>query len=189
VRLGSVVMTTSPGRARARDALVRALARLGPARRYLEEMRFFPRQRYTDGFVAPGGDDVVGRALPQPRVLRPAGQVERLDEVLGEGFALLAVDVPGAAVPADPFWRRLDPRLVVVSLDDRFPQDDATARVADFDGTLREALAGLAGRYVLVRPDRYVAAVFAPPDAGTIERMLQTAWGTPHVAAVAPATT
>ncbi|MCW2986305.1 MAG: mhpA 1, partial [Conexibacter sp.] len=71
VRLGAVVMTTSAARARARDTVIRALARFGPARRFLEEMRFFPRQRYAAGFVAgAGADGLVGRALPQPRVLR-----------------------------------------------------------------------------------------------------------------------
>jgi 3-(3-hydroxy-phenyl)propionate hydroxylase len=182
VRLGSVVMTTSPARARARDLVVRGLSRFGPSRRFLEEMRFFPRQRYADGLVAPDGDrhGLVGRALPQPRVLGPGGHVAPLDEVLGDGFALLAVDVPGPAIPDGELWRRMAPGLVRVVLDDRFPAAGEPPTVADFDGGLREVLASAAGKYVLVRPDRYVAAVFAGARAAGIDQRLAPAWGRPR---------
>ena len=74
VRLGSVVMTTSVSRARARDVIVRAASKVPSLRRLIEEMRFFPRQRYTEGLVVDGdAHELVGRALPQPRaLLQPA---------------------------------------------------------------------------------------------------------------------
>ncbi|MCW2984512.1 MAG: mhpA, partial [Conexibacter sp.] len=117
----------------------------------------------------------------------PAGHVERLDEAIGDGFALLAVDVPEPAIPAGALWRRLDPRLVAVILDDRFPEDTPLRSVADFDGGLRAALAPVAGHYVLVRPDRYVAAVFAPEGAAAVGQALAPAWGCPRSGDPAPA--
>ncbi|HEY4094804.1 MAG TPA: bifunctional 3-(3-hydroxy-phenyl)propionate/3-hydroxycinnamic acid hydroxylase [Baekduia sp.] len=180
VRMGSVVMTTSAPTARVRDVVVRTLRRFGPSRRFIEEMRFFPRQRYEHGFVTTVGDraGMVGRAVPQPRVLRPEGHVERLDEVLGGGFALLAVDIAEPVVPDTPPWSALAPHLIRVLLDDRFPGNDGLTTIADFDGGLREALAAVSGRYVLVRPDRYVAATFAAAEADAVGAALGAAWGT-----------
>jgi 3-(3-hydroxy-phenyl)propionate hydroxylase len=176
-RLGSIVMTTRASYARARDALVRTLARVGPARRYLEEMRYVSPQRYRDGFVVPG--ELAGGALPQPDVLAASGAVRRLDDVLGDGFALLAVELADAAVPGGELWGRLAPRLVRVLLDDRFPrEDDPVPTVADYDRSLREWLAPFSGRYVLVRPDRFVAAAFAPGEADAVARRLAATWVT-----------
>jgi 3-(3-hydroxy-phenyl)propionate hydroxylase len=44
--------------------------------------------------------------------------------------------------------------------------------IADADGRLEAALAGARGRFVLVKPDRYIAAVFAAHDHPRIEREL-----------------
>ncbi|MFF0011311.1 hypothetical protein [Streptomyces sp. NPDC005374] len=48
-------------------------------------------------------------------------------------------------------------------LDDRFPRDHpGRISVADADGRLDAAFSGLTARFVLVRPDRLIAAVFEP---------------------------
>jgi 3-(3-hydroxy-phenyl)propionate hydroxylase len=95
-RLGRVVMTTRVSRALARDVLVRALGLTGRGRRYLEEMRFRPRAVHREGLVL-GEGGLAGTLLPQPRVLvSPSLRTELLDGVLGDGFALLGVDVPAA---------------------------------------------------------------------------------------------
>jgi 3-(3-hydroxy-phenyl)propionate hydroxylase len=184
-RLGEVVMTTSRSLAFTRDAAIGALMLTPWGRRYLKEMRFRPRAVHTTGLVIRIGtrdDRVVGTQLPQPRVLVSPGLKPRLlDEVLGEGLALLGVDLPESAwdrmagAAQAPVGRPM--RQVGVVLGDRLPRVRAAGRteIADVDGGLEAALGALRGRFVLLRPDRYVAAVFTPARAGSVIERL-AAW-------------
>jgi 3-(3-hydroxy-phenyl)propionate hydroxylase len=171
-RLGRIVMTTVPRRALLRDAAIRTLLLTRRGRGYLTQMRFRPRAVHRDGLVirtGHGDERLAGTLLPQPKVLVPPSlRAQPLDEVLGDQLSLLGVDIPPAAWAAVPDWpvRRID-----VVLGDRLPRsrDDRLA-IADADGRLETALASARGRFVLLKPDRYVAAVFAAAD-------------TPHMAA------
>ncbi|WP_059005696.1 bifunctional 3-(3-hydroxy-phenyl)propionate/3-hydroxycinnamic acid hydroxylase [Streptomyces specialis] len=178
-RLGDIVMTTGRRRALARDVAARALLLTPPGRRYLTEMRFRPRARHTAGLVF-GDHPLTGTPLPQPRVLVPPSlRPRRLDDVLGHGLALLGVDVPDAA------WERLGSapwrdatwpiRRIDVFLGDRLPRP-APGRhaVADADGRLEEALAAARNRFVLVKPDRYIAAVMGPDELASVGAALRT---------------
>lgn len=176
-RLGDVVMTTDRRRALVRDITARALLCTPPGRRYLTEMRFRPRARHEAGLVV-GDHALTGTQLPQPRVLVPPSLRPRLlDEVLGGSFALLGVDVPDAA------WRRFDGahwpddavdiKRIDVLLGDRLPPAaGAREAVADADGHLEEALAAARNRFVLVKPDRYIAAVMGPGDIPAVAAAL-----------------
>ncbi|MDH6219612.1 bifunctional 3-(3-hydroxy-phenyl)propionate/3-hydroxycinnamic acid hydroxylase [Streptomyces pseudovenezuelae] len=183
VRLGRIVMTTSSPRARLRDLLVRTAMRTPPGRRYLTEMRYRPDTRVRSGAVVrldSPHQSLVGRPLPQPRVLRaPRHEVTRLDDALGRGWSLLGIGVTEAdwatatARPGLP-----DATHVDVCLDDRAPQDHAgRTGIADADGRLDALFARLAGHFVLVRPDRLVAAVFTPGRAGRAAAELRRATG------------
>ncbi|MEU4160838.1 bifunctional 3-(3-hydroxy-phenyl)propionate/3-hydroxycinnamic acid hydroxylase [Actinoplanes sp. NPDC026670] len=173
VRLGRIVMTTSRCQAWLRDQLVRAAMRTGWGREYLTEMRYRPRLRLRTGAVVYRDvhrQPLVGTLLPQPRVLQGDDhRTGRLDDVLGQGWSLLGigVDAPAweqagqAGLPASTY--------VEVMLDDRVPRSrGGRMAVADADGRLEALFSGLAGRFVLLRPDRIVAAVFRPAD---IERV------------------
>lgn len=194
VRLGEVVMTSDRRTAFVRDSVVRA-ANLVPAlRRFLSESRYKPAARHAEGFVSvPGPDlpraaaDLVGRMLPQPRVLTTSGVV-LLDDVLSEGFALLSVgcadDVPEALV-ASPL-SRLGCRVVALALDDTMPCSlPGVAGAADADGRFQDEFGPLRGTVLLVRPDRYVAAAWTGVSAigatagaerivSTLSRFLET---------------
>ncbi|KUN58552.1 bifunctional 3-(3-hydroxy-phenyl)propionate/3-hydroxycinnamic acid hydroxylase [Streptomyces griseorubiginosus] len=170
VRLGRIVMTTSRPRALLRDALVRTAMHIPPARRYLTEMRYRPDTRLRAGAVLPtdgAGSGLVGTMLPQPRVLHgPHHRPARLDDILGQGWSLLGIGVD------DTDWATVaradipEATAVDVFLDDRTPRDRAgRTGIADADGRLDALLAGLTGSFVLVRPDRFVAAVFTPDRA------------------------
>ncbi|MFF4659060.1 hypothetical protein [Streptomyces sp. NPDC001381] len=124
---------------------------------------------------------LVGAPLPQPRVLRaPGHEVSRLDDVLGRGWSLLGTGVTDAdwatvttVRPGLPDATRVD-----VCLDDRAPRDHVgRTGIADADGRLDAHFAGLAGRFVLVRPDRLVAAVFTPDRAGDVAARLRRSTG------------
>ena len=166
VKLGEVVMTTSRARAVLRDAVIGLGLRLPPIRRYLEEMRFRPAQRYQEGFISfvGGRAPLIGASLPQPQALDHDGVAVPLDELLGDGFALLAVEVADrdpATVDAEPIWdETFEVRRLRIE-PDRFPGDNPDwPRVADFDGALRRIFGPYTGKFLLVRPDRFVAAVF-----------------------------
>ncbi|MFG1609777.1 bifunctional 3-(3-hydroxy-phenyl)propionate/3-hydroxycinnamic acid hydroxylase [Actinoplanes sp. NPDC049265] len=176
--LGEVVMTTGRRRALVRDAAIRTLLAVPPGRRYLTHMRFRPDAVHSGGLVL-DTHELTGTLLPQPRVLiAPELRPGLLDTVLGEGFALLGVDTP------EPAWASLDAagwgalslpiRRVDVVLGDRLPRcAEGRLAVADADGRLEGALASAAGGFVLVKPDRYVAAVIRPGGAAQIADRLR----------------
>ncbi|WP_426247431.1 bifunctional 3-(3-hydroxy-phenyl)propionate/3-hydroxycinnamic acid hydroxylase [Nocardioides sp. LHG3406-4] len=176
-RLGRVVMTTSRWRALVRDAVVRAMLLAPAGRRYLGEMRYRPKTVHAKGVVSRGARDdrpLVGSLLPQPWVLpSPSLRPRRLDDVLGSGFALLGVDVDGsdwdhvAAIAAGhglPALREID-----VVWEDLLPPPAGTRpAIVDAEDTLNEVMAGVRGSFVLVKPDRYVAAVFVASEADAV---------------------
>jgi 3-(3-hydroxy-phenyl)propionate hydroxylase len=164
-RLGKIMMTTSPRVAAARDRAIRLACKLPWARRYLTEMRFRPPPRFTEGLVvADESDDTfVGRMVPQPDVITHDLRRMQLDDALGPGFALLAVELPADWRPRHSLWRRLEAKPVLLRLDDRFaPVVDGVEAVADADAMLTQVLRQYRGRVMVVRPDRYVAGAFFP---------------------------
>lgn len=181
-RLGRIVMTTSPRLAAHRDRALRGVLATPDGRRYLEEMRYRPalhlRSGLVLGVVASGGVSAlrVGTMLAQPRVFDVTAHRDvLLDDVLGSGWALLAVDVPVAelAEVADVVTVT-GANAVVATGGDRFPRPPAGWRgVADLDGRLIAEVEGLRGCFVLVRPDRIVAAVWSPGDTPRVERALR----------------
>jgi len=178
VRLGRLVMTSDRRVALARDALVRAANTVPALRRYMAESRYKPAARYRgarcfvcapDPELTRPASRVVGRMLPQPRALPSQGPAVLLDDVLGDGFALVAVgcddDVLGAlarlALAGSPLGG-LGCRVVAVALDDTVPPSvPGIVGAADVDGRLEEELGPLRGTVLLVRPDRYVAAAWS----------------------------
>ncbi|MDN3028343.1 bifunctional 3-(3-hydroxy-phenyl)propionate/3-hydroxycinnamic acid hydroxylase [Streptomyces sp. S.PB5] len=182
VRLGRIVMTTSRSRALVRDMLVRAAMCTPPGRRYLTEMRYRPDTRVCSGAVVrlDGPEQsLVGTQLPQPRVLRgPHHQVTRLDDVLGQGWSLLGIGVTDTDWAAAVRAGLPDAGRVDVHLDDRTPRDhDDRTGIADADGCLEALLSDLSGHFVLVRPDRLVAAVFAADRAEHVGAKLRRVLG------------
>ena len=84
--------------ARLRDAAVRALNVVPPARRWLAQMRFRPRPHYASGtrHHHHGRHESATRAdvSPQPLVLDASGRIVPLDSVLGAGYCVLVIDPP-----------------------------------------------------------------------------------------------
>ncbi|MET9914710.1 bifunctional 3-(3-hydroxy-phenyl)propionate/3-hydroxycinnamic acid hydroxylase [Streptomyces sp. NPDC006476] len=191
VRLGRIVMTTSRPRALLRDALVRAAMLTPPGRRYLTEMRYRPDTRVTSGAVVRGdgpGRELVGTMLPQPQVLHGAHhRLTRLDDLLGPGWSLLGIDVTDTDWTAVARTGLPDATPVDVSLDDRAPRERAgRVGIADADGRLDALFTGLTGSFVLVRPDRLVAAVFRPDQAAHVDAELRRFAARPLTATVPP---
>jgi 3-(3-hydroxy-phenyl)propionate hydroxylase len=182
-RIGGIVMTTNPAKAGLRDAVAWCANRIGPAARYLSDMRFKPPPHIAEGVLvrrtsarASTRADPAGWMLDQPTVLAADGRCVRLDEALGDGFALVGADRGGRwAVERllDARWCGLGPRRVRAVLDDRMPRPTTPeVSVADLDGSLARALAPAIDEVWLVRPDRHVAAVFAPEhESAVLDRL------------------
>lgn len=169
-RLGRVVMTTSATRAERRDELAQRVLQTNDGRQYLEQMRYRPAQSYTNGLVVrsepgPGLGTPIGQPLAFDSIEH---QVRRFDDVIGSGWALLAVDLP------DDAWTGLEPMLaalqatdVLVVTREELPHTSRRALI-DVDSCLVEEFTPHAGRFVLLRPDHFVAASWTPEQSERI---------------------
>ena len=160
VAMGSIVMPAGRDQVTFRDLLLKALEPFPNVRDYLIHMRFKPKPRYETGLFlgleAPEFDaSLVGEMIPQP--LLTAGG--RLDDRLGQGFALIAQDAAGAAaletITDDSF---LGLPLAKVQLD----TGSAGVGLTLADPAIARPLRTHRDQVLLVRPDRYCAAASAP---------------------------
>ncbi len=144
-------------------------------RDYFLNMKYKPVPRFLDGFLIPDGQSakktLVGRMLPQPVVALPDGDETKLDNLLGPGFALLALGLDAeAALEAldQPVWERLDAARVALTTDAAANAAPRVRTVTLRAGETLPKFRPYEGKILLVRPDKYVAATFAPGDAGTV---------------------
>jgi 3-(3-hydroxy-phenyl)propionate hydroxylase len=172
IRMGQVMMPRSRLQALAVQTFFRALALYPAARSYFAEMKYKPKPRFHRGFLLAEGPtkSLIGRLFPQPVVMTQAG-VALLDDVLGDGFALLA---PPSASPR--LLRKIDlgalglPIRAVAVLDkeDATPVEPPVIATRDLRGELAELLSGQPPGLYLLRPDRYVAGFFPPAEVSAI---------------------
>jgi 3-(3-hydroxy-phenyl)propionate hydroxylase len=148
----------------ATEQAFRVLSIWPKARDYVSQMKFKPPPRFAHGFIVPDGKPakttLVGRMFPQPRVLTADGE-RRLDDVLGEGFALLVRSARAREIVPKLLqkpWSDLNPRTVVLG--------DATidGALSVREETPNPRLAAYSDHVLLLRPDRYVAACVAVGD-------------------------
>lgn len=171
-RLGRVVMTTRPLLARVRDTLLRASCAIPPVARWFTEMRFRPRPVYLTGAVQGTSHrhEAVGRLFPQPAVLGPDGHPVRLDDLLGDWMSIVCVDPPDQIVPraVAEIADRIAATIVVLVSGDRMARRGPHHAAALTDERTSPELLGLRGHNVLVRPDRFVAAVSEGADVAAL---------------------
>lgn len=175
--LGQVVMTVSSDMACRRDDAVGQALSSPDGRAYLEEMRYRPVQCYTEGLVVAGSG--AGVPIGQPRVFDTVSQrLALMDDVLGDGWVLLGVDVTdekhwaaaelataalaatSACVPTSEYLPHLNRRVLI-----------------DVDGALMCEFQDYRGCFVLLRPDHFVAAAW-PPEATSHVGAVVKSWTT-----------
>ena len=176
-RLGRVVMTRNVPRAAARDAALRRALATDEGREYLEHMHYRPRAVFTEGLVLRDSTHpLVGTQIGQPLVFWFEEHTQLLlDRVTGDDWSLVGVGLPRAAWSAAFDALSVVPRtLVAVPLDDTVEALGHQVRTAiDLDTRLYEELGSARGRFVLLRPDRFVAAVVEPDQLGELDDVVQ----------------
>lgn len=149
-----------------RDLFFRLVQRLPQLRDYVLQMKFKPMPRYTEGLVLRAGegkDDVVGRMFMQPLIETADRRQTRLDDAIGPWFAVIGIGRDPAAAMADEtraFWETLEATLVEVRPSRSEPTSSRSIVVEDLMGAFRDwRRARPETRFVILRPDRYVAAI------------------------------
>lgn len=177
VRLGKVFLARSRGKAWARDNALRALQTVPRIRRFVRHFEFKPVPAHQRGFMA--GDrrrGPVGVMFPQPRIaVAAAPDVRLLDEVLGDGFAVIGFEP--AISTASRVLRDLPLRFVAIRPSGMTIADRPTGQVdaIDVDGTLSAWMHRHGVELVVLRPDRFVFATASTGGIGRVGRRLSAA--------------
>jgi 3-(3-hydroxy-phenyl)propionate hydroxylase len=164
---GRVQKVKSPPMSLLRDLFFGLLRLVPPVQRWIRDMKYIPRPFLRSSLVGSGtetgrGEEYVGRLHPNPSLAGTPGRT--LDHVLGTGFAIVAV-APTVAVPQAirEAAREWGAPLVAVHPqgEPRADADGATAVVQVADERYEPVFRAYAGQWLLVRPDRIVAAAAA----------------------------
>lgn len=139
-------------------------------------MRFKPMPQYHDGALVREGEvatSPVGKMFIQPKVTLETGEVTLLDNVIGANFAVIGWGCNplwGMSEAQIRQWRATGTRFIQVVPEVQIgtPQDrhDGVIRIGDAQGRLREWFARHNVSLVVMRPDRFVAAVAIPQTLG-----------------------
>lgn len=171
--LGRILSPTRRSTARGRDLLFRAVTIAPAVKSWILEMRFKPQPVHRSGFFVPERPvhrrpPSVGRMFIQPDV-EVDGRTAKLDDVLGLGFALIGFECDPAEDLDESAARALDEMgAKVVRVIESRAGDVHHRRAAAWPGTtvvedvaneLRPWFQQRQANVVLLRPDRYVAAV------------------------------
>ncbi len=182
--IGRVMRPPSALAAFALEYGFRLLSLFPKARDHIAQMKFKPPPRFAQGFIVPDAagakNTLVGRMMPQPRVLTNDMSEVLLDDVLGRGFALLVhSNRPDVALKAlsSSAWAPFMFRCVVMRPDGTEPSLPEGIIGVRALGAADNRLARFADHVLLLRPDRYVAACVPVDDldqgAETVARLVE----------------
>jgi len=193
VAMGRILSPTNKAVAGARDKIAAALNLVPAAKRWIAEGRYKPKPRFRVGAlvdaVGPAAAaQPVGQMFPQPRVDTRTEQNVRLDDVLGPWFSVLV----WGNDPRHVFDRRsldtltrLGVKLVSIRPSTQLhwdaaptgdPREDLDVTViGDATGALKSWFDTHPVGFVIVRPDRYVAAAAIAQHAAAVTTSLATA--------------
>lgn len=177
MELGSIICIADPEEAAARDERMKA------------DLVNHTAPRNTDiGVLGPGvwaqGDPHAGELAVQGRVTVD-GRTGRFDDLVGRGWILLGLDENPwdlLETAQRDALERLGARSVAISR-----RGEQGGEIVDAEGVFERRLTEIGARYVLIRPDFYVAA--AASDGEHLRRSIATVIDALHPTATAAVTT
>lgn len=186
--LGKILSPTHHSIAIMRDAFLHASGLLPPVKRWALEMKFKPMPFYDNGFVIPntavGADAGIGKMFVQPDVRVDNGVTMKLDDALGDWITILGWQADPTLALAPGQLHQLM-RLGVTffkivgscpSAQRRSVSFAETLVLEDCDAHLRQWFESRNVDYVVLRPDRYIAAAATRSDlAGQVKRLVELA--------------
>lgn len=165
-----------------RDSIAYALNYIKPIKQYLLEMRFKPMPKYKDGALISQSSkqSPVGKMFIQPQVQLTSGEIKLLDDVIGNRFAVIAWGVNpqwGMDDATKAKWQSLGVcfiRIVPAVQMDQAKQHDieGVITVGDLALELRTWFGQTQDSIVILRPDRFVAALAIPQTVNKISQQL-----------------
>ncbi|WP_417691825.1 bifunctional 3-(3-hydroxy-phenyl)propionate/3-hydroxycinnamic acid hydroxylase [Pseudomonas sp.] len=184
--MGAVLGLTNPLMAGVRDWLFQAVNSVDNLRSHLLEFKFKPKATITKGLVYHERaelheDDLVGQLFIQPFIEDAQGQKRRLDEVLGHSYAVLGYRVNPSEQLSEQtaaYWARWDTRFIQINRSRSGKGRDQPLTVTgalcveDVDNRLGEWFSRVRDCIVVVRPDRFVAAITTPERLDGVLRKL-----------------
>jgi 3-(3-hydroxy-phenyl)propionate hydroxylase len=184
LNLGVVMAPATILRANLISAAFALVGLLPPLRDYFLQMRFKPKPRFTKGLVlteGKAGKLSCGQMFPQPMLTDAHGQEHLLDDIIGAGFALIQYGAPtGQRIDElkHDFWNHLDAKriLILAKSAKAMPSIPGCVVLQDHEGLLKEIL-GDSDKFLLLRPDRYVAAIFDKAAEAKAAESLQSLFG------------
>jgi 3-(3-hydroxy-phenyl)propionate hydroxylase len=168
-----------------RNGFFRLVQKLPSLRDYVMQMKFKPMPYYTEGLVlhrteaAAPAKGAVGRMFMQPLVETTDRRILKLDDAIGPWFALIGIGCDPAAqmsAATRAFWDRLGARLVEVRRSRAIPApaSEGVIVIEDVMSAFRDWAEQNPGAQVIVlRPDRYVAAVAGKNELDAVAAGLQ----------------
>lgn len=176
VNIGRVMMPTSGAQAFLLQTAFKLMRFIPPLHAYFAQMKYKPKPFYKDGFLLSddGGLNVVGRMQPQPLVERLDRSRVKLDDLAGNGFALIAFG--DNAQETLTLCAALDfglPKLVRIAINPHSMNidrnaDPAIVAVREVDELFEQRLPKGLEILIVIRPDRYAAAACDVTNAAAI---------------------
>jgi len=164
-RLGTIIMPTSKLRAWARDVVLSLLNSFEFTKEALRSS-FFVVPKLDEGLFVwdgPGASTHSGEMIVQPRVEDATGRQAYMDEFLPEGFVLMGIGTDpesDLSSEAKSLCAEFGAKLVSIT-----PKEGPSgSALKDITGALTE-WRGACPPFVLLRPDRFTAAMFNTHDA------------------------
>jgi len=186
VNMGRLMMPTSAIRASLVAGAFRSMRLVPRLQSYFALMKYKPRPFYREGMVAgeDGGLDLAGRMLPQPRVALGDQRTVMLDDLLAEGFALIAY---GPQAEQAVMSVSLDLAVTRIAILPQIQNPGVGSEGTIVARDLTNALAHLAPAQrtilLLVRPDRYIAAAALAEERAAfmvrVDALLAATWPRP----------
>ncbi|GGH54483.1 3-(3-hydroxy-phenyl)propionate/3-hydroxycinnamic acid hydroxylase [Comamonas phosphati] len=134
--------------------------------------------RLVHGLDAPQPSP-IGRMFIQPRVQTLAGEVLRLDDLIGLNFAVIAWGTDpsyGMDEAARAFWQGLGARFIrvmpTVQMHHASPTHEGVLTIGDTQGRIKDWFGAQNRSVVFLRPDRFVAALASPQEVSAVTRQL-----------------